>query len=506
MYKIPGRVSSKDTQALTISKSRYLAGLQCPKLLWHLFNQPDAVPPVDAATQARFDQGSEVGALAKGLFPNGLEIGAGVTKRTTVDELSRAALPKRRPMFEAGFIAGCAYARADVLVPVAGGQWDIVEVKSTTKAKDVHINDLALQRHVYEKSGLPIRHCFVMHVNNEYVRRGEIDARKLLTRTDVTAEVGAAADKVSGALKKMVVVIGQKKPPAVDLGPHCSDPYDCPLTGICWESVPKHSVFTLTRAGAKAFEWFHDGITQLRDLPSDTTVTAKQAIQLRAVHSRRAHVDQDGLRKFLDGLEYPLYFLDFETVSLAIPAWDQTSPYQQVPFQFSLHIVNKPGGKPEHHAFLADGTADPREEILVRLKRHLGQRGSIIAYNAAFEKRALRSSADASPAYAPWWTKTETRVVDLLQPFRDFNYYHPDQFGSASLKAVLPALTGHGYEDMEIADGAIASQEFLRITFGDVAASERQSVRAALEKYCALDTEGMVKIVSKLSKLAAAKN
>jgi hypothetical protein len=222
-----------------ISKTRYLAGLQCPKLLWQHFNQPDAFPPVDTATQALFDQGAQVGAVARTLFPKGLEVGAGVIKKTAVDELSRAALPKRRPMFEAGFISGCAYARAGVLVPVGRKEWDVVEVKSTTKAKDVHISDLALQRHVYEKAGLPIRRCFVMHLNNQYVRQGEIVARKLLTQTEVTTEVDEAIGNVGGALKEMVAVIGQKKAPEMDLGPRCSEPYDCPLTELCWKSVPK---------------------------------------------------------------------------------------------------------------------------------------------------------------------------------------------------------------------------------------------------------------------------
>ncbi|MGB7809982.1 MAG: DUF2779 domain-containing protein, partial [Polyangia bacterium] len=240
----------------------------------------------------------------------------------------------------------------------------------------------------------------------------------------------------------------------------------------------------------------------LQDLPRDIPVNAKQEIQLRAVRSRHAQVDSDALREFLDGLEYPLHFLDFETINPAIPVWDITSPYQQVPFQFSLHIVDSPGGKLVHHAFLADGTADPRPEILARLKRLLGQRGSIIAYSASFEKNALRACGEAYPAFAAWWAKAEPRVVDLLQPFRSFHYYHPDQCGSASLKAVLPAVTGKGYAEMEIADGATASQEFLRITFGKVSAAERRKVRAALEKYCGLDTEGMVWIVKALDRLA----
>jgi hypothetical protein len=501
--KTPEHRDSNGVQPLLISKSRYQAGLQCPKLLWYRFNQQDAFPPVDAATQARFDQGTQVGSLAKRLFPKGIEICAGVIKRSTVDERSRAALPERRPLFEAGFIAGSAFARADVLVPVDRGQWDLVEVKSSTTVKPEHISDMALQRHVYAEAGLRIRRCAVMHVNTEYVRQGEIDARKLLTKTDVTSEVNEAVASVGGELERMVAIIKQKRPPAVDIGPHCEAPYECPLKDRCWKAVPTHSVFTLTHAGAKAFAWYQDGISHLRDIPRDTRLTPAQVIQIRAVHSREAQVNCDALREFLGALEYPLYFLDFETISPAIPVWDGTRPFQQVPFQFSLHIVSKPGAKPVHHGFLAEGTADPRPKILAHLKRLLGSRGSIVAYSATFEKGALRASSDAYPAFAAWWALNEPRVVDLLPPFRSFHYYHPDQCGSASLKNVLPALTDESYEDMEIADGVTASQEFMRITFGRVPAAERKRVRASLEEYCALDTEGMVTIVEKLSELAA---
>ncbi len=497
----PAPQYSRCMQTPVISKSRYLAGLQCPKLLWHHFNQPDAFPPIDGATQALFDQGAQVGTLARRLFPNGLEIGAGMIAKDAVDQSSRAALSRRLPLFEAGFIAGCAYARADVLVPVGSDRWDVVEVKGTTNAKNVHVSDLALQWHVYQGAGLSIRRCSVMHLDPEYVRRGEIDPRRLFAKTDLTNEVDEVVDSVGSNLKRMVRILGKQRPPKVEIGPHCSDPYECPLRATCWKAVPKHSVFTLTHVGPKAFDWFHDGNARLQDIPRDAPVDAKQEIQLRAIRSRRARVDRDALREFLGGLEYPLHFIDFETINPAIPIWDATSPYQQVPFQFSLHIVKRPGGKPVHHAFLANGISDPRPEILARLKRHLGQRGSIVAYNANFEKNVLRACGAAYPAFAPWWTKAEPRVVDLLQPFRSFHYYHPDQRGSASIKAVLPALTGKGYAGLEIADGATASQEFLRITFGKASAAERRRVHAALEKYCALDTMGMVRIVKALDRL-----
>jgi hypothetical protein len=236
---------SQRVKSPVISKSRYVAGLQCPKLLWHYFNQPDIFPPVDAATQAIFGQGVQVGELAKQLFPKGIEIGAGMIKKDAVNELSCAAVSRRLPMFEAGFVAGCAYARADVLVPVGREQWDIVEVKSTTKTKAEHVSDLALQRHVYEGVGLGIRRCFVMHLNSAYVRRGEIDPSELFTKTDVTGDVDDVVGDVGSELKKMVRIIGQQRSPDADIGLQCSDPYDCPLQPMCWKAVPKHSVLTL---------------------------------------------------------------------------------------------------------------------------------------------------------------------------------------------------------------------------------------------------------------------
>jgi hypothetical protein len=180
---------------------------------------------------------------------------AGVIKKDAVDELSRVAVSRRLPLYEAGFIAGCAYARADVLVPVGRDQWDIVEVKSTTKAKEIHVSDLALQRHVYESAGLDIRRCFVMHLDSEYVRRGEIDPPKLFAKTDVTADVDDVVGDVGSELKRMVRIIGQQRAPNMEIGLHCSDPYECPLRATCWKAVPKHSVFTLTHVGQKAFDW-----------------------------------------------------------------------------------------------------------------------------------------------------------------------------------------------------------------------------------------------------------
>jgi hypothetical protein len=192
--------------------------------------------------------------------------------------------------------------------------------------------------------------------------------------------------------------------------------------------------------------------------------------------------------------------MDFETCSFAIPLFDGSSPYQQIPFQFSVHVVQEKGATPEHFSFLADGTNDPRPEFMAKLKEVMGTKGSVIAYNAGFEMGILRKCAEVLPKYKKWVESIEERMIDLLQPFRDFAYYHPKQDGSCSLKKVLPVLTGKSYDDMEIGDGGTASAEYVRVTFTEDN-KDKEKVRKLLEEYCGLDTMGMVDIINKLSQL-----
>jgi hypothetical protein len=515
-----------------LSKSKYLSGLQCHKLLWYYYNAKDQIPAFDAQTQAIFDQGHLVGELAKKLFPNGIEIAGAAKDFRKMLELSRdaafsgenlrerhpersetrflgrtkskGALSQRRPLFEAAFKSGNAFARADILNPVGKNDWEIIEVKSSTEVKDVNLHDLALQRYAYEGAGLSITKCFILHINNEYVRKGEVDPKKLFTKTEVTNEVRDLLKSVSSNLRTMTDVIRQKRHPEIEIGPHCSDPYDCPLQELCWKFLPENNPLTLYYfKKEKAFELIHDGHLDIRKLPATVSLSDKQDIQVKALRSGKTHIDKEGLRDFLEQLEYPLYYLDFETFGTAIPLLDDVKPYQQIPFQFSLHIVDSEGKKPSHESFLADGTKDPRPEILKRLKKLLGEKGSILAYNAPFEKDKLSKACDVFTEYAKWYQSIEPRFVDLLAPFKSFHYYHPDQCGNASIKAVLPALTGKGYEGLEIAEGGTASLEYLRVTFGDVGEKEREEVRLQLEAYCALDTAGMILIVGELNKLAS---
>ena len=484
-----------------ISKSKFLWGLQCPKLLWHAYNLKELIPAPDSATQAIFDQGHDAGGLAKQMFPDGIEVGKGIIDLKETIRLTQPALKLRKPLFESAFSANGGYCRTDILHPAPQNAWDLIEVKSTTSLKDVNLDDLAFQYWVLMNSGLKIRKCYLMHINSDFVRKGDIDPKKFFTLADVTDQIVKPSLLVADNLAAMFKVIQQNKHPDIKIGPQCNDPYSCPLTGHCWEFLPSHNVFDLYRGGGKGFQLLEQGVTALRDIPDDFKLTENQEIQKQVAISGKPYINKKAIAKFLGRLKYPVNYLDFETINTAIPLFDGVRPYQQVPFQFSLHIVRKPGAKAEHIEFLAEGQQDPRPEFMCKLRQSVTNTGSIVAFNAGFELSRMKECCAAMPIFAPWFESVESRVVDLLGPFRSFDYYHPDQHGSASMKAVLPALTGKGYDELEIQEGGTASNEFLRVTFGDVSAKERQQVRQQLQEYCGRDTEGMIWIVEELGRI-----
>jgi hypothetical protein len=480
-----------------LSKTKYLDGIKCPKLLWNEFNNTEAVPKPDAALQAIFDQGKKVGELAQKLYPKGIKL-----ERQQMPEKTHAnsieALKLRQPLFEAGLTYGRAYALPDILVPVEGGAWDLIEVKSSTDVKDEYLIDAAFQKYVYTGAGLKIRKCFLLHINNDYLRKGEIELEKLFTKVDITNEIKPYQAGLEKSIQEMLKIISGKEP-KVKIGPQCGDPYDCPLEELCFGFLPEGDIFQLRGRQEKLYALLDEGILKIIDIPIADWLSEKQLIQIQSHQTGKAHVDREGIKEFLDELKYPLYFLDFETISPAIPVYDLSHPYENIPFQFSLHIIEKEGGKPAHHGYLAPGDTDPRPEILKRLKGLLGEAGTIVAYSMSFEIGCLKKAVEAYPEYKGWFGKLEKRFIDLLAPFRKLHYYHPAQEGSASIKDVLPAMTKSSYEGMEIADGGTASREYQRITFGDnIDEKDRQKVRQALEKYCELDTQAMIEILRAL--------
>ncbi|MFQ5620861.1 MAG: DUF2779 domain-containing protein, partial [Candidatus Nanoarchaeia archaeon] len=284
---------------------------------------------------------------------------------------------------------------------------------------------------------------------------------------------------------------------------HCECPDDCPIPDECWPNVPHDSVFTLTRGKKKAIELHKQGITILKEVPGDFKLTDKQHIQRECAISGKPHVHKESIKHFLSMLEYPLFYLDFETINTDIPLFDKSTPYQQITFQYSLHVVEREGAEPKHYEFLAEGTEDPRPAFANSLKEHIGDKGNIVVYNESFEKSCLKKLAEAFPEYEEWIEQALTRVVDLIIPFRSYLCYHPEQKGSASIKYVLPALTETSYEGMEIASGDVASLAYLNMYLEGLKPSEEKinKTRKALLEYCGLDTKAMIDVHKVLVKM-----
>jgi len=379
-----------------LSKSKYLKGLQCPRLLWTAIHDKAKIPKPDESQQHIFEQGHLIGEIAKKWFPDGIDISCDRSEFIkNIEETEKLLNAKRRkPLFEAGIKVeleeGYIYSRADVLVPVGQDLWDIVEVKSSTKVKPENIDDVSFQKHVYEQAGLKIRKCFLMVVNNEYVRKGEIDFKKLMKTEDITDKVNKKIIGIEQRIINIFKIINSKKIPKVAIGNHCKHPYECPLTS-CWDFIPAGSVFDLYYGGKKSFELYEKDIQLLKDIPPEFKLSKEQQkIQINATKTGKPHINKENIKKFLKKLKYPIYYFDFETIGTALPLFDNSHPYQQIPFQYSLHIQEKPGGEVKHVGFLAKGDEDPRPELLKSLKENLGDKGTILVYYESFEKSVLK--------------------------------------------------------------------------------------------------------------------
>lgn len=484
-----------------ISKSQYLKGLQCPKALWLFRHRKDLKPEIDEQQQHVFDVGHEVGKLATQFFEGGIEITEEYYQIDKAIESTQKAIQNGQTyIFEATACSDDgAYSRIDILEKVGRSDtWNLIEVKSSASVKDYHLDDITLQRYAFINSGYHVSKSILMHLNNEYVRSGPIDVKQLFTLEDCTPIVEMKIGKVGAYVHQLLKTINEPLEPFAEIGSRCKTPFECDYIHYCWQHIPHYSVYNIF-SGKKLNALRVKNILHVSDVPDTFETTDRQFIEVDAYKHNRVYKDIKELKNFLDTLTYPLYFLDYETISPAVPLFDNTSPYQTIPFQFSLHIQKTKGGTLRHVEFLHTGYDDPRPYLAKILVDNCGTKGSVVVYNQPFEEQINNGLILAFPQYANQIKNINERMIDLLVPFSKRYLYHPEMKGSASLKNVLPALVPDlTYDGLAIEDGMTASLHYLKCIQHTVSDRERETIFQNLKEYCALDTLAEVRLVEVL--------
>lgn len=480
-----------------LSKSKITAFEQCARRLWLQTHRPE-LTCFDDGAKARFAAGNAVGDMARTLVHGGvlvddsdLDAALATTKRLLAEE--------PRPLFEATFEHDGVLVRADVIAPVGVGGWCVAEGKSTTEAKGYHATDLATQIWVMEACGLAISTATIRHLNRAFVLREPGDYQDLFADTDLTAVIRPiAAGRADVVREARTMLAGEE--PVCALGEHCHAPFVCEFWQWCGRDAPPPPEWPIDlppgTGGKLAAQWAERGIFDLRDLPPDAGLNDLHERIRRATVSGEPFINRHAIAAATASWAYPRIWIDFETIAFAVPRWIGTSPWQSVPFQFSAHI-EWADGRIDHVEALDIGGEDPPAFIAERLAT-LPTGGTVIAWNAGFERRCFRELAAACPALADVLLDLERRTEDLL-PIARSHYYHRDQRGSWSIKAVLPTLAPElDYAGLEIKDGSNAQAAYMEAVASDCSSERRSAIDRSLRAYCQRDTWAMLVILRRL--------
>ncbi len=476
-----------------LSKSRYLAGLQCTKRLYWEVHRRDLLPPgqIASGVQALLDVGTEVGRLARTRHPRGVLIEHDHLHHDDAVEATRNAMadPTARAIFEAAFTHGGVKIRADILIRRQDDLWDLQEVKASLSAKAVHLADLAIQVHVLRGSGVKLRRIGILHLNREYVRGpAGLDLRGVYQFTPLGLAISVELVEAKLMLPEFHRMLKASDPPAVVAGDHCHTPYECPFFYLC--GPPQAP---LDPGGGGVASGMSDaGIEPAQSVPVDVRMSALQRRMAAAVADGREYVGP-GLRASLVPVGSPISFLDFEAFQPAIPRYVGTGPYTPLPTQWSLHRRSHDGGL-GHAEFLHDADTDPRPAFADSLLAALERDEGVIVVFSPFEGTVIKRLAAHFPVLQDRLMALLPRLVDLLQVLRK-DYYHPDFGGSFSLKSVLPVLVPDlAYADLAVQDGLAAAAAYARMIDAPTTPVERATIRESLLRYCERDTLALVRV------------
>ena len=473
-----------------LSKSRFLAGLQCAKRLYLEIHSPELATPPTPDRRAIMDMGTEVGVVARQYFPHGVLVEE--THRQIPLALLRTSELLKDPavpaIFEGAFVWQGILVRVDIVERLDATRWRLVEVKATSKVKATHLDDLTIQAAVLEGSGIEVAGCFLMHLNTQYsFLGGDLNLDEMFVLENMTEEIQARRPFIQGQLEDMWRTLQEPTPPSITPDSHCYQPYECPFWDHCTKDKPRRWVFYLPGSSKLQTLLLEEGIETIDEIPDH--------IQLSSIQQRvKDNVEWISplLRPRLQSVRYPVHHLDFETFMPAIPAFAHTRPYRPIPFQWSNHI-EYPDGTVVHHHYLCTDGRDPREEVAMSLLESVGEGGTICVYSE-YERFLLFALGDFLPQFKPALSKVVRRLWDLLSVIQQ-HYYHPDFQGSYSIKTVLPALVpALAYDDLTIQNGAVAAVMYQKMVFHETDLMERAHIAQALHEYCGRDTWAMVEL------------
>ena len=484
-----------------LSKSRFLAGLQCSLRLWYRCYHPDLAAKVSPSQQAIFDMGHEVGKAATRRYPQGISIGEDYLHHPQAVQSTQAAMGDlfAPAVFEAAYFYDGIRVRVDILERSDWGKWHLVEVKSSTAVKEVHIPDVAVQYYVLRGSEIRVEKAGILHLNNQYIYDGlNLDLQQLFRFADLTEQILSQQDEILYKVRQLKEMLAAESPPLIQPSRHCWNPYLCEFWDHCTANMSESWIFNLNGITQKKLDALGIlGVKDIRDIPDDFSLTTLQARIRSCLIEGKEFIDPQLAEELKRG-EYPLHFLDFETVAPAVPRYSNTRPFQTLPFQWSDYLLHQDGSL-EHREYLSGEDKDSREEFTRTLLDALGEKGTIMIYTG-YEKEVIASLADDLPGYRAKLLLFQPRFKDLYAAIRK-HYYHPEFHGSFSLKAVLPALVlAMKYESLAIQEGSMASLEYLRMLDPSTSSEEKERIRKALLAYCGHDTLGMVAIREELLK------
>ncbi|MEK7460910.1 MAG: DUF2779 domain-containing protein [Patescibacteria group bacterium] len=490
---------------MQLSKSDYLMFLKHPAWMWLKKHDKSKLPPIDANTQAIFDAGHAFESYVEAQFPDGITLGFDNYDQylTLPGRTAKAVEGNAQTLFQGRVEADELTCIFDMIHRMEGNLFDLYEIKSSTKEKPEHILDLAFQKLVLEQSNVRIRNVFVIVVNADYIRHGEVDPKQLTRTIDVTERVNAIKDQTQANIKRALEIM--HAPTCPNLSPrHAEQAYlkewlEIFLT-LKLQPDP-YSIYQINPPSSDLLGELEDqGIERMSDIPDDFTfgnIKHKRQVELTKIGEPLIQIER--ICEFLKSFQFPLYFLDYETMMSVVPPFDGSRPFHQIPMQYSVHILPVPGVPLEHREFLHTDKSNPSLPLLKQMQQDIGPVGSVIVWHESFEKGRNQKLGEMFPEFAGFMTQLNSRVIDLKTPFSEGWYEDARFYGSASIKKVLPVLVPElSYTELAVHEGQSAQRLWMDVVLNDKYHERREQIFKDLLEYCGLDTLAMVRIFEKL--------